>query len=184
MFWQSRAIPTATESLDQQDRVHHAAAKKIDRRDLIGKRGGLSGGHFEVTGDAALVAGDGKIQILLSCLYCSILRLGFAFENPQRRNVVFDLLETGQDGLAIIGDGLVVRSDGLIRGSSAPSRVEDGLRGCESQRPEAAWSIQQGCDARAFESASSTQIDQRIIGGFRDSDLSIGGGYSPFGRGD
>src|SRR6266403_5677480 len=77
-FWQPRAIPAAAECLDEQYRVHHTAAEKIDRGDLIGKRGGLSRGHFEVAGDAALVTRDGQIQISLGCHDCRILCLSLA----------------------------------------------------------------------------------------------------------
>ena len=44
----------------------------------------------------------------------------------------------------------------------------------------AAWALQQGRDAGAFKSARGAQIDLRIVGRFRYSDLGVGGGYAPF----
>src|SRR5205807_2033826 len=91
-FGQGGAIPAAAECLDKHDRVDHTTAKKIYRSKLVGERGALSSGYFEVAGDTALIAYDGQIQIFPGCLYCFILGLSFVLENPQCRYVIFDLL--------------------------------------------------------------------------------------------
>jgi hypothetical protein len=43
MFGQNGAIPATAECLDEQHGIHYAAAEKIFRCDLIGKRGGCPG---------------------------------------------------------------------------------------------------------------------------------------------
>ena len=92
---QGGTVPAAAEGLDEPDRAHHASAKNIDGADFVGECGALSGSHFEITRDAASVAGDGEVQVLLGGIDCILLNLSFVLEDPQCRNVVFHLLETG-----------------------------------------------------------------------------------------
>jgi hypothetical protein len=73
----------------------HAAAENINRSDFVGESRALSGGHFEVAGDAALVTRDGEFQILLSCRDGFVLNLSFVLEDPQCRYVVLNLLKAG-----------------------------------------------------------------------------------------
>src|ERR1700682_754162 len=108
------AIPAATESLNECDCVHHAAAENIYGSEFVGEGSTLSGGHFQITRDAALVTCPGQFQVFLGCDDGFVLNLGFVLEDSQRGYVVFDLLEAGQDGLAIVGDALIVESDGLV----------------------------------------------------------------------
>jgi len=89
-------------------------AENIHRGDFVRECRALSGGHFQITGDAALVACDGEFQVFLGRDDGFVLNLSLVLENPHCRYVVFDLLEAGQDGLAIDGDALIVESDGLV----------------------------------------------------------------------
>src|ERR1700682_3088637 len=61
------AIPAATESLNECDCVHHAAAENIYGSEFVGESSTLSGGHFQITRDAALVTCPGQVQVLLGC---------------------------------------------------------------------------------------------------------------------
>ena len=108
------ATPATTEGLDQRDGIYHSAAENIDRGDFVGESRALSGGHFKVAGDATRIASVGKCEIFLGGGDGRVLYLGFVLQNPKRRDVVLDLLKTGQHRLTIVGDGLIVRSDGLV----------------------------------------------------------------------
>ena len=108
------AIPAATESLHERYGVHHAAAENIYRGDFVGESGALRGGHFKIASDAAFVARDGQLEVFLGCGDRRVLYLSFVLQNPQRSDVVLDLLETGQHSLSIVRDSLIVRSDGLV----------------------------------------------------------------------
>jgi hypothetical protein len=94
--WQGGSVPPATKGLDEGDGIYHAAAENIDRSDFVGESGALSSSHFQVAGDAALVTGDGEVQILLSRCDGFVLNLSFVLEDAQCRYIVFDLLEAGQ----------------------------------------------------------------------------------------
>jgi hypothetical protein len=81
----------------------------------------LGGCHLQVTRDATLVASDCELQVFLRCGNCCCLNLRFVLEDPQRCDVVLDLLKAGQDRLAVVGDCLVVGPYGLIRVGPAPA---------------------------------------------------------------
>ena len=54
----------------------------------------LSGGcHFQVAGNTAFVACDGKFQVFLGCRDSDVLNLSLVFQNSQCCYVVFDLLK-------------------------------------------------------------------------------------------
>src|ERR1700726_937113 len=55
---QAGSIPSAAESLNQQDCICHTPTQDIDRGDLIREGGTLRGDHFEVARDAAFVTRD------------------------------------------------------------------------------------------------------------------------------
>ena len=88
-------VPAAAESFDQKHRSVHPVAENSGRGSFVGERRRLSSDNFEVTSDArfVLIREDG--YGLLRGLYGFVLNCGFAFENPQRGEVIFDLLECG-----------------------------------------------------------------------------------------
>ena len=55
---QAGSIPSAAQSLNQQDCICHTPTQDIDRGDLIRQGGTLRGDHFEVARDAAFVTRD------------------------------------------------------------------------------------------------------------------------------
>ena len=113
------AIPAAAECLNQRHRVHHAASENIYGGDFVGERRAPRSCYFKVAGYAARIASVGECEVFFGCSDGRVLYLSFVLQNPKRRDVVFNLLKTGQHSLAIVCDGLIVRSDGLVRGSPA-----------------------------------------------------------------
>src|SRR6266403_6142857 len=177
---QGGAIPAAAERLDQEDGAGHATPKNIDGGHFVSEGCTLCRGHFQITGYAASIASEGQLQVFLGSEDRTLLYVCFLLENTKRRQVVFDLQKTCQDGFAIVGDGLVVGSNGLIRAGPAATRIKDGRNGRRANRPENARARQERGDYTAFESACSTQTDVRIISGLGYTDLCIGSGHASF----
>jgi hypothetical protein len=86
-------VPAAAEGFDQQHRSVHPVAENSSCGSFIGERRGLRSDNFEVTRDTRFVLIREYDYGLLRSLYGFILDSGFAFENPQRCEVVFDPLE-------------------------------------------------------------------------------------------
>jgi hypothetical protein len=88
--------PAAAQRFDQQHAGVETIAEDGRRGSFVCERSRLSSDHFEVTGDArfVLIREDG--YGLLRGLYGFVLNFGFAFENPQRGEVIFDLLKCGK----------------------------------------------------------------------------------------
>src|SRR5258708_30410074 len=143
---QTGATPAAAKVLDEGHCVHHAAAQNIDRRYFVRQSGALSCSHFKVAGDAARITSIGKCEVFFGCVDGSVLYLSFVLQNPKRRDLVLDLLKTGQHSLAIVSDGLIVRSNGLVRGSPTSSEVEDGGKRGRASRPQNTRAGEEWCD--------------------------------------
>ena len=94
-LWQVGYVPAAAEGFDQKHRCVQSVAEDGSRGSFVRERRRLGSDNFEVTGDArfVLIREDG--YGLLRGLYGFVLNSGFAFENPQRGEVIFDLLECG-----------------------------------------------------------------------------------------
>ena len=69
---------------------------------LVVKENGLFGDHGEVIDGAGLVLVSGNIQRTLGGLHGIVLGFGFVLQHAQRRQIILDLLEGGENGLAII----------------------------------------------------------------------------------
>src|SRR5437879_6845197 len=178
--WQAEAIPVAAELLNEEDGAGHATAENIDCGHFVSEGCTLCCGHFQITRYAASIASEGQLQVFLGSDDRTLLCVRFLLENTKRRQVVFDLLKTCQDGFAIVGDGLVVGSNGLIRAGPAATRIKDGRNGRRANRPENARARQERGDYTAFETACSAQTDVRIISGLGYTDLRVGSGHASF----
>src|ERR1700739_628917 len=55
-------IPPPAQSLNQQNGAGQAPAQDVDGRDFVTERSTLRNGHFQITGDAALIALNGKFE--------------------------------------------------------------------------------------------------------------------------
>src|ERR1700688_2349775 len=58
---QTRTVPTATKSLDQQDGIRHPTSQNIHRSNLIRESRILSCDYLKIARHASLVAFDGKL---------------------------------------------------------------------------------------------------------------------------
>src|SRR4029077_958380 len=132
--------------------------------------------HLEITCDSTFVASDGKVQGVLCRHDGFILDFSFVFQNSHRREIVFHLLESIQDALSIVSDLRVISRTRLVGERTSSSYVKYGANGRQPERPDATGTIQQGGDAGALKSSGSTQIDGRVVGRLRDSDLGVGRG--------
>src|ERR1700730_4707365 len=99
--------------------------RRIDRRNLIGQGGTLCGDYLEVTWDAALVAGDRKIERALGSRDCFVLNLSLVFHNSHGRQIVFDLLESSQYVLSVRSDLIVIDGTRLVVQGAAYAHIED-----------------------------------------------------------
>ena len=116
--------------------------------------------------------------------HCVLLHLRFLLEDAQRGEVVLDLLEPGELGLAVLGDGRIVGRDRLLGLRAAQARVEDRLRERRADRPEAARRGEQIGGVLAAETAARRERDRRKVRGLRHADLRVRGGRAALGRGD
>ncbi len=126
--------PAAAEGFDEEDGGVHAAAHDVDVVALVGEGGVLRGDDLEVGVDAADVA---VVEDLLGALggYGGfVLLLGLLGEDAEGGEVVFDLLEGGEDGLAVVGGGLLEAGDGLGGLAAAEAVIEEVVveRGAEA----------------------------------------------------
>ena len=97
------AVPAAAEGFDEQDGGVHAAAQDVDVVALVVECGGLRGDDLQIGVDAADVAVvEDALGLLRGCgggrCCCGLL-----LEDAEGDEVVFDLLEGGEDGLPVVG---------------------------------------------------------------------------------
>ena len=91
------------------------------------KQRGLPGNDLEVGIDAILVAGIEEVERLLRRVGGVVLLARFDLEIVQRVQVVLNLLEGGERGLAIGGDGAIVLRERDIGGGAPAAVIEEGL---------------------------------------------------------
>lgn len=128
-FWETRSVPSPAQRLYQQNRVRHPSSQNINRCYFVGERGTLCCDHLKITGNAALVARDGKVQRALSGPHRFILDLRFVFQNSDRGQIILDLLESSEHVLSISSDLIVISGARLIVEGTSPSYIEDCTHG-------------------------------------------------------
>src|SRR2546425_2012443 len=123
-FRQLGYAPAASERLHQQHAGVHATAEDVDLVALVRQGHGLGGDNLKIVVDPAPVAVSEELQRQLRRLDGAPLLLGLLLEDPQSRQVVFDLLEGRQRGLAVSGHRCVVASASRVRGGTPAPAVE------------------------------------------------------------
>src|SRR3989442_11776868 len=115
-FRQLGYVPAASERLHQQHAGVHATAEDVDLVALVREGHGLGGDDLQVVVDPAPVAVREELERLLGRLDCAPLLLGLLLEDTESGQVVLDLLEGRQRGLAVDGHRRVVAGAGRVRG--------------------------------------------------------------------
>src|SRR5262249_59323134 len=100
-FGSSATVPAASERLHQEHAGVHATAEDIDLVALVREGHGLGGDDLQVVVDPAPVAVREELERLLRRLHGAPLLLGLLLEDAESRQVVFDLLEGRERGLAV-----------------------------------------------------------------------------------
>src|ERR1019366_7488370 len=121
---QTQSVPPAPKGLDQQHGVRHTTAQNIDGSHFIRKRRALRSNYLEITCDSTPVANDRKIERSLRRRDGFILDLSFVFKDSHRREIVFDLLKSGEHAFAIGSDLIVIGGTRLIVERTPSSTVE------------------------------------------------------------
>src|SRR3954469_4819036 len=129
------SVPAAAERLDQRHREHHLRRLQADQRLLRREQRGLLDREIDVRIEALLVAIALELERPLRELDRRALVDYLLGEQPDLRQVVLDLLERGQHGLAIARHARVVRGDRLIDRRAAQPAVEHGLGQRRADRP-------------------------------------------------
>jgi hypothetical protein len=87
----------------------------------------LPGNHLEIGIDAILVARIEQIERLLRRVGGVVLLARFDLQVVQRIQIVLNLLECSERGLAIGGNGAIVLREGDVGGSAPSAVIEEGL---------------------------------------------------------
>ena len=114
-----------------EEETHHC-------RPFALQRGRLCRDHLQIARGSRLVLSRGYGQRPVGCLHRLVLSACLVFENPQRRQIIFDLLEGCKHGLTVAGDGFIVGGDELIHRGAAQSGIEERLRERSADRPKPA----------------------------------------------
>ena len=148
------------------------------------ERGGLGGDDLQIGVDAANVA-------IVEDLYCGLgsdggvmLLLRFQDEGVEDSEVVFDLLEGGEGGLAVVGCLFVVAGDGLLRDCAAAAGIEEGLRERRADTPDVVRAVDEGGDRGALEAGEGREVECGEVGGAGDADALVGLVDAALGGGD
>ena len=123
-----RCIPAAAESLDQQYAGFEPSLCDFNVIALILQKGGLPGNDLEIGVDATLVARIEEVERLLRRSGSVVLLLCFDLEVVQRVQVVLNLLERGQCGLAVGGHGAIVLREGDVGGGAPATVIKESFR--------------------------------------------------------
>src|SRR3989441_13096784 len=178
-----RGVPAAAQRLPQGRGRDEPPAENADRGALVAELGGLHRHHVDVAHDARLVLVGRQRHGLARCAHGLVLHFRFLFEDAQRGEVVLDLLEAGEHGLAVLRDGRIVGRYRLLGLRAPQAGVEDRLRERGPDRPEAARRGEQIGGIRAAETAARRERERRKGRGLRDADLRVRGGRSALGSG-
>ena len=109
-------------------------------------------------------------------LHSRILLLNFGGEDPERGEIVFDLLKGGQNGLAIVGQLLIVGGTELLDGGPAQSAVEKCFRQGRPTDQKRLGQVNQVV-IEDFQSRRGAQGNRGIEGGGGNTDLGVGLGH-------
>src|SRR6185437_2079649 len=178
-----RGVPAAAEGFDKENAGDQAASANVDGGSLVAEGGALSGGYFEVVGDATPISAIGKIERVLCGGDRGVLGAGFSIENTQGGQVVLDLLKGSQGCLPVVVHEFVVRRAGFLGDAAAPAAIENQFGRRSRKGPESAGPVEKITYLGALKTARSRDGNGRKIRGARDSDLGIGFLDAAFGGG-
>lgn len=180
----SGGLPSSADGLDESDGGGEFFAAELNDGALDGQGGGLGNGDLEVGNAAEPVAVVGDFEGALGGLHRGGLGLQLRLEQPLRGNLVFDLLEGGQDGLAIAGQGLIINCPGQCQPGAIPPAREDGQLHRRADGPEPAGPIEPGRGGNGLETSQAVEAEMGIEGTQGNADLSVSGGHALLGGGD
>jgi hypothetical protein len=119
--------PAAAQGFDQRDAGSQLPAAYAQGRALITERSGLRHDDAQIAHDPGLVLIECDRLGFIRCLGGFILHRYFVCEHAQRDEVVFRILERGENCLPIDGNAAIVVRDCLIRERAARTPVEERL---------------------------------------------------------
>ena len=144
----------------------------------------LGGDDVEVIDQAALIAAGGNIERAARGVNGLLLFLLRFAEDVERGEFVLHFLKRAEDGLAIVGDAGVPACARVLHLSAARSTGEDVFGGVGAYCPENALDAREFRDVGGLPAGLAEQIEARIVGGLRDTDLRVSGGHQALGFGD
>src|SRR5215470_15473347 len=175
----SRWRPAPAQSLDERDARGKALAQNRDCRSLVAEKGCLHYHHCQIVCGASAILIRRDRHRLARGLDRFVLDRGLLLEDPQRRKIVFYLLESVQHGLPVIRYAGVVSRNRLIGLGAAKPSVEERLGERRSDRPVAAWQREQVGDARVGKPACGRERQRRVKRRFGHAYLCVRSGRSP-----
>jgi hypothetical protein len=127
--------PATADSLNQDHRRDHPLAADLGEYSLVREQHRLGVNYVQVADQSPGVPIHGNLLGLLGIVHGRGLGLSFALQNTQSRQLVLDLLKSGEDGLLILRERLAVCRGRLANSSTCASRVENGRHcGCQNLR--------------------------------------------------
>ncbi len=109
---------------------------------LIGEQGGLRNQNCQILIDAGFVARLRQFEVTLRGLHGLLLLLNFFGQDAHGGEIVFHLLESGENGLAVAGEVGVVGGDKLLHGGAAQAGIKNGFRYRRADAPEVAGPVE------------------------------------------
>ena len=123
-----RGIPPAAEGADQAYARNELARLNVDSGALVLEQRGFGRQHFKIAGDAAFVALIGDFVRVLCRVDGPLLDGRFLLQNPQAGELIFHIIEGGEDGGFVGGSLGLVAVASLIGKSAALAGVEKEFR--------------------------------------------------------
>lgn len=184
LFRQLGYVPAAAEGSDELDRSGELAGVEVSGSALVGEQGALGGEDFKVAGGSALIALVGDVKGVLGGGDGVALSGRLLLKDAKIGELVFDLVECGEDGGFVGGCLGLVAVASLISEGVAAASVKEELGGLRAEGPEGAGALNPCAELEALKAASCAEGDGGVIGADGDADLGVGGDDAALGGGN
>ena len=176
--------PRAAQRPHQRDRGRLLRHRRLDERAPRGQRRRLDGDDVGIGHLAGEILVERQPFGLVGRRGCCLAQRRRQRLLPAPRQLILDILERGEDGLAIGRDRLPPRRLGRSDLRRRQAAVEDRLRERRADRIEEARPRKQAAERRRRLADRSGQRQVGIVIGDGDADAGVGRGDAAFGRGD
>src|ERR1700726_626534 len=171
--WQLGSVPTSSQGLNQGDAGDQPILLDQESSLLVGQQSYLGGNYGGIGYRPGLILIQCNFHRALRRLHGGLVHADLLAQNSQAGQLIFDILERGENGLPIVGDALVVGCTSRRHCRRTLSAGEQSLIGASHQRPDLIGSREQGGRWASSIPQRRRQINRGIIGSHLDSDQRV-----------